>query len=295
MTPVRDRLAAARAAGRPALSFELFPTKTPEGAVNLFEKTVPALKAAPWDFCSVTYGAGGGTRDTTLDIVQRVQHDHGLPAVSHLTCVNSTRDQIAEFLDEAAARGVSNVLALRGDPPGGGSFVPTPGGFTYSNELVAFIRERGGFSIGVAGFPEGHIACTGGREVDWRHTANKVRAGADFIITQLFFDNADYYAFRDFLAAEGVTVPILPGILPILSTAQIKRFTALCGARLPDRLLARLNELGDNDEAATAFGIDYAAEQCRDLLDHGVPGLHFYSLNKSHSTLSVLRKLGLAG
>jgi methylenetetrahydrofolate reductase (NADPH) len=294
MTPVRDLLAGARNAGRPTLSFELFPTKTPEGAVTLFEKTLPALRTAPWDFCSVTYGAGGGTRDTTLDIVQRVQRDHGLPAVSHLTCVNSTRDQIAEFLDDAAARGVSNVLALRGDPPGGGAFAATEGGFTYSNELVAFIRERGGFSVGVAGFPEGHIACTAGREVDWRHTANKVRAGADYIITQLFFDNADYYAFRDFLAADGVTVPILPGILPILSAGQIKRFTALCGARLPEALLARLEAIGDDEAAAVAYGIEYATQQCQDLLAQGAPGLHFYSLNKSHSTLSVLRNLGLA-
>jgi methylenetetrahydrofolate reductase (NADPH) len=294
MQAVRDILAAARDAGRPSLSFELFPTKTPDGEATLFDRTVPALKGgAAWDFCSVTYGAGGGTRDKTLDIVQRVQEQHGLTAVSHLTCVNSTREQIAGFLDEAASRNIHNVLALRGDPPGGGAFEPTPGGFTYSSELVRFIRERGGFSIGVAGFPEGHIACTEGAAVDWDRTADKIAQGADFLITQLFFDNADFYRFRDHLAARGVNIPLLPGMLPILSASQIKRFTALCGAKIPPAMLARIEELGDDDEAVTQYGIEYAAEQCRDLLANGVSGLHFYSLNKSRSTLGVLDALGL--
>ncbi|HHY85382.1 MAG TPA: methylenetetrahydrofolate reductase [NAD(P)H] [Verrucomicrobia bacterium] len=295
MQLVRDIYASKRAAGKPVISFEFFPPKTPEGDRSLLEKTIPALKQTHPDFCSVTYGAGGSTRDKTLMIVDRIQREHGLTAVAHLTCVCATRDDIRSLLEQIRSLGVKNVLALRGDPPGGGEFKATPGGFEFASQLVAFIRQHDDFSIGVAGFPEGHIACKEGKHADWRHLKNKIDAGADYVLTQLFFDNADFYEFRDYLQGRlGVTVPIVPGIVPILSGSQIRRFTALCGARMPAALLARLDELGDDDAAVTEFGIEYATKQCAELLRNGAPGIHFYTLNKSYSTVRVLQNLGLA-
>jgi methylenetetrahydrofolate reductase (NADPH) len=288
--------AGCRSRGRPAISFEFFPPKTDEGDRALFEKTIPALLAVNPDYCSVTYGAGGSTREKTLDIVDRLQREHSLPAMTHLTCVNSTREQLAEVLAEARARGILNVLALRGDPPDGSAeFTKTEGGFEYSRELVAFIREQGGFSIGTAGFPEGHIACKAGKHVDWGYLRDKIQAGADFVITQLFFDNSDFYEFHDHLAGRlGVSAPIIPGVLPILSAHQTKKFVALCGAQLPKPFLRRIEDLGDDDKSVTAYGIEYATEQCASLLEYGVPGLHFYTLNKAHSTAEIVRNLGLA-
>src|SRR6059058_5103034 len=189
MQLVRDIYAAKARAGRAVISFEFFPPKTDDGDRNLLEKTLPALLQTRPDYCSVTYGAGGSTRDKTLMIVDRIQRDHALTAVAHLTCVCATRDEIRELLGKIQALGVRNVLALRGDPPGGGEFQFTPGGFEFSNQLVKFIREQENFSIGVAGFPEGHIACKDGKMVDWGYLKQKVDAGADFVITQLFFDN----------------------------------------------------------------------------------------------------------
>jgi methylenetetrahydrofolate reductase (NADPH) len=291
---IRDIYAEARQAGRPVLSLEFFPTKTEEGERTLLEKTVPALMAIDPDFCSVTYGAGGGTRDKTLGIVDRIQRTHDLPTMMHLTCVNSTKEELGGVLDDAKARGIQNILALRGDPPSGGDFVKTEGGFEFSRELVSYIRERNGFSIGTAGFPEGHIAQRAGKIVDWQYLAEKIQAGADFVITQLFFDNTDYYEFYDHMVGKlGVTVPIVPGIMPVLSAGQTKRFVSLCGSKLPEHFLRRLNELDGDDEAAAAYGIEYATEQCASLLEFGVPGLHFYTLNKSRSTLEVVRNLGL--
>ena len=294
MELIRDIHARCKAAGRPAFSFEFFPPKTPEGEKALFEKTIPELVKLGPDYCSVTYGAGGSTRDKTLGIVERIQKEHGLTSMAHLTCVGSTREQLAEVIQDARARGIRNLLALRGDPPGGQSeFVKTPGGFEYSHELVAFIREMGGFSIGTAGFPEGHIACKEGREVDWRRLKAKIDRGADFVITQLFFDNDDFFRFRDFLAKLGNTATLIPGIIPILSASQIKKFTALCGARIPSELAASLEKLGDNEEAAIEFGVDYATRQSEGLLKAGVTGIHFYALNKSRSTVQVAKNLGL--
>ncbi len=291
---IRDIYAESRQAGRPVLSLEFFPTKTEEGERTLLEKTVPALMAIQPAYCSVTYGAGGGTRDKTLGIVDRIQRTQNLPAMMHLTCVNSTKDELGSVLDEAKARGIQNILALRGDPPAGSEFVKTEGGFEYSRELVTFIRERNGFSIGTAGFPEGHIAQSAGKLVDWQYLADKIQAGADFVITQLFFDNTDYYEFYDHMVGKlGVTVPIVPGIMPILSAGQTKRFVSLCGAKLPEPFLRRLTELEGDDEAAAAYGIEYATEQCASLLEFGVPGLHFYTLNKARSTVQIVRNLGL--
>jgi methylenetetrahydrofolate reductase (NADPH) len=247
------------------------------------------------DYCSVTYGAGGTTRDKTLMIVDRIQREHQLTALAHLTCVNHTREEVRMLLEKIRALGCKNILALRGDPPGGGSFQPTPGGFEYSSQLVQFIREAGEFSTGVAGFPEGHLACKEGKHADWAHLKAKIDAGADFVLTQLFFDNADFFEFRDYVAGKlGVRVPIVPGVIPILNAAQTIRFTQLCGAKIPPALRARLDALGNDEEAALEFGIEYATRQCEELLQAGVPGLHFYTLNKSRSTVQVLKNLGLA-
>jgi methylenetetrahydrofolate reductase (NADPH) len=295
MQLVRDIFAAKGALMRPVISFEFFPPKTEEGERNLLEKTIPALLQTRPDFCSVTYGAGGSTRDKTLKIVEAIQRRHGLTAVAHLTCVCATREQIRELLGQIQALGVKNLLALRGDMPDGGVFRATPGGFEFSSELVRFIREQGDFSIGVAGFPEGHIACKAGKQADWRFLKQKIDAGADYVLTQLFFDNADYFEFRDHLNQKhGVKVPLVPGIVPILSASQIKRFTAMCGARIPAALGARLEALGDDDAATAEFGIEYATRQCEELLRAGAPGIHFYTLNKAPSTVSVLKNLGLA-
>jgi len=229
-------------------------------------------------------------------IVDRIQRQHGLTAMAHLTCVNSTKEQLADVLEEARRLGIKNILALRGDPPGGiGDFQKIEGGFEYSYELVRFIREASGFSIGTAGFPEGHIACKAGKQVDWRHLKKKIDHGADFVLTQLFFDNADYFEFRDFMQKKlDVKVPLCPGVLPILSTAQIKRFTTLCGAQMPPKMMERLEQLGEDDNAVTAFGIEYATRQCEELLRQGAPGIHFYTLNKTRSTTEILKNLGLA-
>jgi methylenetetrahydrofolate reductase (NADPH) len=295
MQLIRDIYATKAAARKPVISVEFFPPKTEEGDRALLEKTIPALKAVNPDYCSVTYGAGGSTRDKTLMIVDRIQREQHLPALAHLTCVNHTRTQVGELLERIQALGCRNILALRGDPPGGGNFVPTPGGFEYSAQLVEFIRTRGDFSVGVAGFPEGHIACPSGKLADWQHLAGKVRAGADFVVTQLFFDNADFFAFREHLTGKlGVNVPLVPGMIAILSASQIKRFTQLCGARIPTTLATRLDALAHDDAACAEFGIEFATRQCEELLRAGVPGLHFYSLNKSASTVRVLQNLGLA-
>jgi methylenetetrahydrofolate reductase (NADPH) len=292
---IREILASRRAAGRPVLSFEFFPTRTEEGERTLMEKTIPALCALKPDYCSVTYGAGGSTREKTLGIVARIQNDHRLTAMAHLTCVNATEQQTRDILAQARDLGITNILALRGDPPGGtGEFQKTEGGFEYSYQLVQLLRELGGFSVGVAGFPEGHIACKEGKEVDWQRLKHKIDCGADFVVTQLFFDNADYFAFRDYLVALGVKVPIVPGIIPIGSATQIKKFTALCGARLPDKLQVELEKRAHDDDACAQFGIEYATQQCAELLRAGAPGIHFYTLNKAAATTAIVKNLRLS-
>jgi methylenetetrahydrofolate reductase (NADPH) len=292
---IRDIYAAKGAAKKPVVSFEFFPPKTDEGDRNLLEKQIPALLQAKPDFCSVTYGAGGSTRDKTLKIVDCIQRQHNLTALAHLTCVNHTPDEVRALLEKIRVLGCKNILALRGDAPGGGEFQKTPGGFEFASQLVRFIREQNGFSTGVAGFPEGHIANKIGKHDDWRHLKEKVDAGADFVLTQLFFDNADYFEFRDFVAGKlGVRVPLVPGIVPILSATQIVKFTQMCGSKIPPPLKKELDALGSDDEAAVEFGIGYATRQCEELLRAGAPGLHFYTLNKSRSTVQVLKNLGLA-
>ncbi|MDP6914384.1 MAG: methylenetetrahydrofolate reductase, partial [Verrucomicrobiota bacterium] len=267
---------------------------TPQGEATFFGKTLPALMTAKPDYASVTYGAGGSTREKTLEIVERIQNDFGLTTMAHLTCIKHTQAEIGGILDEAARRGIQNILALRGDPPPGEEWAQSEGGFEFASELVEFLRERGGFGIGAAGFPEGHIDCAEGRETDWRHLVGKINSGADFVITQMFFDNADYFRLADFLKGQGVAAPLFPGIIPVANAGQIKKFSAMCGAKLPEAFTARLDELGDDAEAVREYGIEYATAQCRELLDRGAPGLHFYTLNKSKAVLQILGNLGLA-
>ena len=292
---IRDIYAAKQAANKPVISFEFFPPKTEEGDRNLVDKAIPALLQTRPDYCSVTYGAGGSTREKTLMIVDRIQREHRLTALAHLTCVNHTRAEVGALLEKIRLLDCKNILALRGDPPGGGAFQATPGGVEFSSPLVDFIRQAGDFSTGVAGFPEGHVACREGKQADWNHLKTKVAAGADFVLTQLFFDNADFFEFRDYVAGKlGVSVPLVPGVIAILNATQILKFTQLCGSKIPPPLRARLEALGNDEAAAMEFGIEYATRQCEELLRAGVPGLHFYTLNKSHSTVQVLKNLGLA-
>ena len=291
---IRDIYAERRAEGHPALSFEFFPPKTPKGEVALFERTLPALQTLRPDFYSVTYGAGGSTRDKTLSIVDRIQREHGATTMAHLTCISTSRSEIERYLIEARAKGIRNILALRGDPPLETGSEQFERGFEYSYQLVEFIRQMGDFSIGTAGFPESHIACTEGHHVDWQRLKAKIDRGADFVLTQLFFDNDDYFAFRDYLVDTlAVSVPITPGILPILNAGQIKRFTALCGATLPAALATKLESYGDDADAVADFGIELATRQCEALLAGGAPGLHFYSLNKQHAATQIVKNLGL--
>ena len=293
---IRDIYAERQSGERPVISIEFFTPKTSRGDQVLRESTLPALIRLRPDYCSVTYGAGGSTKSKTLSVVDMIQRQFGLTAMAHLTCVESSRQDIRAVLDEAKILNIQNILALRGDPPGGsGEFVKADDGFEYSYELVRFIKASGDFCVGTAGFPEGHIDCTEGKHVDWGYLKNKVDCGADFVLTQLFFDNGDFLQFRDYIVKKlGVTVPICPGVLPILSTKQISKFTQLCGARIPKPLAARLESLGDDDEATTAFGIEYATKQCEELIREGVVGLHMYSLNKAHSTSAIIKNLGLS-
>ena len=294
MKYLRDIYAEKRAKGTPVVSFEFFPPKTEEGERTFYAKTVPALAELGPDYCSVTYGAGGSTRGKTLEIVDRIQREHGLTVLAHLTCIGSTREDLRQIAEQALGLGIHNILALRGDPPAGASeWTKSEGGFAYAYQLVELLRDMGGFGVAVAGFPEGHVDCRGGKQVDWDHLRAKIQAGADLVITQLFFDNRHYYELRQHLEQRGVTVPVVPGIIPITSGSQIKKFTAMCGAELPAGLVQRLDALGDDTEAVADFGIEYASEQCRDLLAHGAPGLHFYTLNKPRSTSRILMNIGL--
>ncbi len=292
---IRDIYADKLASGRPVVSVEFFPPKTPKGDEALFGWTLPALQTVAPDFYSVTYGAGGSTRDKTLSVVDRIQREHRATAMAHLTCISTSRTDIEHYLSEARDRGIRNILALRGDPPqDGGELARLESGFDYSYQLVAFIKRTGGFSIGTAGFPESHIACREGKHVDWQRLKAKIDHGADFVLTQLFFNNDDYFTFRDYLAGTlGVTVPIIPGVLPILSTEQIKRFTTICGATLPAALLVKLEAFGDDAKAVADFGVELATRQCEALLAGGAPGVHIYSLNKPYATTRIISDLGL--
>jgi methylenetetrahydrofolate reductase (NADPH) len=276
----------------PVFSFEFFPPKSDEGEANLRRALRELAPLAP-DFVSVTYGAGGTTRDRTVDIVASLRQEFGLEAMAHFTCVNATVDDLRATLDRMRDAGVENVLALRGDPPEGQErWTKTEGGLEYSAELVALIDAEYDFSIGAACFPETHIDAVDA-DSDLRYLKSKVEAGARFLVTQLFFENTHYVDFvaraRDF----GIDVPIIPGIMPITNVAQIKRITALCGAEIPDRLRYALESRADEPEAVAEFGVAYATLQCSELLAAGAPGVHFYTLNRSPATRAILGALRL--
>lgn len=278
-------------AGTPLFSFEFFPPKTPEGEETL-AATLRRLRALNPSFVSVTYGAGGSTRERTIDLVTRIKRDLGLETMAHLTCVGHSRDEIAAILDRLCANGIENVMALRGDPPRGETaFVAPKDGFGHAVELVRFIRERGDdFCLGGAGYPEGHPECPD-RALDLAHLRAKVAAGLDFLITQLFFDNADYFGFVERARAAGIAVPILPGIMPVTNVAQIERLTRMCGAKIPAPLRERLHEVQNDERAVCAVGVEHSTRQCRELLERGAPGIHFYTLNRSPATADILARL----
>jgi methylenetetrahydrofolate reductase (NADPH) len=277
-------------ADRPVFSFEFFPPKTDQGERNL-ERALEALGPQKPDFVSVTYGAGGSTRDKTIDIVKRIKSDFGMEAMAHLTCVNATVDEVRRTVDQMAEAGIENVLALRGDPPQGQKdWTKTEGGFEYSHELVTMLRADYRFAIGGAAFPETHIHATSAED-DLRHLKAKVDAGAQFLITQMFFDNRYYFDFVERARAIGIDVPIIPGVMPILSSAGIKRMTELSAARLPDALVRELDAREGDDEAVAELGVAYATMQCQDLLAAGAPGIHFLTLNRSAATRAILSAL----
>jgi methylenetetrahydrofolate reductase (NADPH) len=275
---------------RPVFSFEFFPPKTPEGEKNLFE-AIAALRRLEPDYVSVTYGAGGSTRDKTIEIVSRIREDYGLEAMAHFTCVGATVDDLRTTLDRMGEAGFENVLALRGDPPQGQEeWTKTEGGLEFSRELVELIRADYPFAIGAACFPETHIHATS-PEDDLRFLKDKVDAGVGFLITQLFFDNAAFYDFVRRARAIGIRVPIIPGILPITNIAQLERITSLCGAIIPPALMEALEHRREEPQAVHDFGVAYATLQCADLLANGAPGIHFYTLNRSPATRAILSAL----
>jgi methylenetetrahydrofolate reductase (NADPH) len=274
------------------LSVEFFPPKTEKGEENLFSE-IETIKRLNPGFCSVTYGAGGSTREKTIDLVESIRDGCGLEVMCHLTVVGQSKADARAILRRLKDKGIENLLALGGDPPQGmPDWHPHPDGFQHAIELVREAVALGGFSVGVAGFPEVHPRAKS-RAADMTFLKEKVDAGAAAVITQLFFDNEDYYRFVEDLRKLGVTVPIVPGVLPILSASQVKRFTALCCAKIPAKLERELAKVETDDDGAVALGIEYATRQCEDLMRFGIPGLHFYSLNKAHSVQAICKNLGL--
>jgi methylenetetrahydrofolate reductase (NADPH) len=296
---IRDLLASRR----PSFSFEFFPPKTVAAAEDLYQ-TIRELEPLDPTFVSVTYGAGGGTRELTHDLVLRIKQTTGIPPVPHLTCVGHTRGDVEAILERYAAAGVETILALRGDPPANQpGYDWSQGEFQFAADLVRFIREFNesgrhpnpkGFGIGVAGFPEGHPA-TPNRLLELDHLKAKVDEGADYICTQLFFDNHDFLDFRDRCDLAGIRVPILAGIMPVTSLQGMRRMAELAaGARFSAKLLRALERANGDAQAVERVGIHYAAQQCGGLLDAGVEGIHFYTLNKSKATREIYASLGLA-
>jgi methylenetetrahydrofolate reductase (NADPH) len=285
---IRERLRS----GKPSISFEFFPPKSDEAAAQL-ERTIAELGALEPAFVSVTYGAGGSTREKTLEIVSRIRQQAGIEAMAHLTCVGATRDEIGGVIGRLTDAGVTNILALRGDPPKGETkFQPVENGFVYANELVSFIRQRHGasLSVGAAAYPETHVECAG-PAADLANLKRKVDAGVDFLITQLFFDNRCYWDFCGRARAAGIEVPIIPGIMPLTSAGQAERF----GASLPDGLAAEIERRRQDSQAIAQLGVAHATAQSIDLLRGGAPGVHFYTLNRSTATKDVFTELRVAG
>jgi methylenetetrahydrofolate reductase (NADPH) len=287
------KLSAAYGTGKFGLSFELFPPKTPQGVTNLFHHVEQLVAFGP-SFITCTYGAGGSTQELTLDIVARVHREFQLPVATHLTCVGRTVDELRQYLRTAMSTGVDNVVALRGDPPKGDTqFRPVEGGLSYANELVTLVRgEFPEFGIAVAGYPETHQEAPS-PEADLANLKRKAASGADVIVTQLFYNNDDFFRFRDQCRALGITQPIVPGLLPVTNFAQIQRITSLCGAKLPAEFVGRLESAGDDADVQFAVGVDFATRQTQELVDAGVPGIHFYVLNRSEAAAEVLQRVQL--
>jgi methylenetetrahydrofolate reductase (NADPH) len=276
----------------PVFSFEFYPPKTDDGELSL-RATLEALRQLEPDFVSVTYGAGGSSRDRTVELTKWIKQDLGIEAMAHLSCVGSTREELGEILDGMATAGIENVLALRGDPPRGETqWIPHPGGLQYSTELAALIHAGYDFSVGAACFPEVHPEAPDLAH-DLRFLKAKVDSGASFLITQLFFDNELYFRFVDEARAVGIEVPIIPGVMPITDAGQIKTITEMCGASLPAALLEQLELRAGNPNAVLQFGVSYATLQCAELLARGAPGIHFYTLNRSPATRAILSALKL--
>lgn len=284
------RIDSALKGGRALVSFEFFPPKTQEAAGQLYE-TIEQLRVLRPSYVSVTYGAGGSTRRNTIELVQRTQATLGVRTMAHLTCVGHTREELGEILDELWNGGIRNVLALRGDPPADMSLLPNGmGELGEAAELVEFVRGRHDFCVAVAGYPEGHPKCPS-REQDWDSLKHKVDQGASLLVTQLFFDNADFHRFREAARKRGIRVPIVAGIMPILNVAQVKKFVSMCGAKIPADLLERIESVHDDPQSVLAIGVDHSLKQCQDLLRHGVDGLHFYTLNRSKATSVICMEL----
>jgi methylenetetrahydrofolate reductase (NADPH) len=278
--------------GKPTISFEFFPPKNEAGFAQLYQ-TIEDLRPLNPSYVSVTYGAGGSTRQKTVDLVGRIQREIGIRSMAHLTCVGHTADQIGGILDELWNTGIRNVLALRGDPQQGQSwFTPTEGGFQYADQLVKYVKSRHDFCVGVAGYPEGHPQCLNLTR-DLENLKRKVDNGGAFVVTQLFFDNTEFYRFREAAHAIGIKVPIIAGIMPILNLNQIKRFVSMCGTKIPNPLLEKLESIESDPEAVAAAGTEYATRQCQDLLFHGTEGIHFYTLNKSNATVQICKALNV--
>jgi len=271
-------------------SFEFFLPKTPEGMVQ-FKSTVRDLKRLAPSFVTLTYGAGGSSRDRTIETAGMIQNELGLTTVAHLTCIAHTRSEIEAIVEKIRGLGIENIMALRGDPPKDGRLLPeNRRDYRYAVDLVRHIRKMDGFCIGVAGYPEKHPEAAS-REEDLRHLKEKVEVGADFITTQLFFDNTDYFRFVERVRAMGITLPILPGLMPVTNYGQLHKFAAMCGARIPAEIIRALEPRQTDTENVIRFGIDWTYRQARDLLDRGAPGIHFYTLNKSRSTEVILSRL----
>lgn len=276
--------------GRPVFSFEFFPPKTEEGSRALF-RTVGELAPLEPSFVSVTYGAGGSTRDLTIELVARIKAEVGLETMAHLTCVGHSAGELGAILDTLRDRGIENVLPLRGDPPRGETEFARPAdGFGYAQELVRFIRPKYKFCLAGACYPEKHPDSPDSN-TDLKRLRQKVDAGVDFLISQLFFDPDLYFRFVDRARAAGITIPIVPGVMPVTNVGQIERFTSMCGATIPAALQTRLEKVRDDDDAVVQTGIAWATEQCTRLLQGGAPGVHFYTLNKSISSRAVFLNL----
>jgi methylenetetrahydrofolate reductase (NADPH) len=286
-------LTQAYGSGKFGLSFELFPPKTEKGTVALFRHLDRLIEFQP-SYITCTYGAGGSTQDKTLDVVSGVHQKYNVPVATHLTCVGRSADQLKEYLNRAKALGIENVVALRGDPPQGESeFLAVEGGFAYANELVQFVRrEFDDFGVAVAGYPETHREAPS-PEVDLENLKRKVDAGADVVITQLFYDNQDFFDFRDRCQQAGIRVPIVPGLLPVTNLAQIQRIASLCGAKLPAAFQADLQKYADDEQGQFEVGVEFSIRQSSELVDAGVAGIHYYVLNKSEAARRVLHAVQL--